>query len=326
MTVERLARKIIYMIAFFMAVIFIAFNTFADETSNEDLPDDLAHSIIITDLTPTADYFPDIPVVTGHTLGGLPLDGDGNVIYGWGKAENAYRFDFYDEDGEILYTLNRNPMLDVSFSLGDVLLYLSYPQGTDTDSGYYEDAKLYFHFTHLLMHLDYVYAVDYLEKSATISLPPGDYLCSVTTSDNLTLEDYTMQTTLYIIPTRNAHMDFYANSVKIGDDVMYLENGLNADEATQDFGVADDLAPTAVPIETKGTEAAATTQVNATAGGILAGLIETDKGDADAKNIVLIIAIVIVLLLAILIIAACIYGSHVYQKAGRGKKRGDSGQ
>lgn len=294
----------------------IASETISEAFDESEVDSDLKNCIVISydSNIGTNAYFPEVPVIAGYTSDDIPVDENGNTIYGWGQDELGYSFKFFDEKGQVLYQSNQNEVAAArTKGTGHISLYLNYPDAGN-QTGTYKGAYLYFHFVSKDTHLEYAFQVPYLSKTADLRIPVGLYeKCYVTASEGITLpSDYFFPTTCYVQTMKNSHLDFFASAIQLSPEIDFLVNGIDAHDATMALGEADPMLPTTPTVAS---------DTSPTAGGALDKLLSSnDESEHTAINITTIFIIAILAFLGIIIVLSCVYGMYMYRGRRKEKK------
>lgn len=282
---------------------------------------DLEHCIVITRENVGKNvYFPEVPEIAGYTSDDLPVDSDGNQIYGWALEETGYSFKFFDDDGNVLYTSNQNEVaMARSKGTSHISLYLNYP-GAGSRDGYYGNAYLYFHFVSKETHLEYAFQVPYLTNSVDIRIPAGMYEeCFVTASEGIVLpDDYFFPSTCYVEPMRNSHMDFFASTIQVGEEVRYYVTAQDPN-STIVLGEADPMTPT-LPTSTA-VQSSQAVEKDGVLEQIKKETTAETEGQGNRLNTATLVVAIVIVLITFLLLASCIYGMHMYR--GRRKEKGE---
>lgn len=294
----------------------LASETILETVEDSEVDSDLKNCIVISSDSNigTNAYFPEVPVIAGYTSDDIPVDENGNTIYGWGQEELGYSFKFFDENGQVLYESNQNEVAAArTKGTGHISLYLNYPDAGN-QSGTYRGAYLYFHFVAKDTHLEYAFQVPYISKTADLRIPVGLYeKCYVTASEGITLpSDYFFPTTCYVQTMKNSHLDFFASAIQLSPEIDFLVNGIDAHDATMALGEADPMLPTTPTVAS---------DTSPTAGGALDKLLSSnDESEHTAINITTIFIIAILAFLGIIIVLSCVYGMYMYRGRRKEKK------
>ena len=294
----------------------IASETISEAFDESEVDSDLKNCIVISydSNIGTNAYFPEVPVIAGYTSDDIPVDENGNTIYGWGQDELGYSFKFFDEKGQVLYQSNQNEVAAArTKGTGHISLYLNYPDAGN-QTGTYKGAYLYFHFVSKDTHLEYAFQVPYLSKTADLRIPVGLYeKCYVTASEGITLpSDYFFPTTCYVQTMKNSHLDFFASAIQLSPEIDFLVNGIDAHDATMALGEADPMLPTAPTV---------VSNTAPKAGGALDKLVTSGKESKRTTiSVVTVFIIAILAFFVIVIVMSCIYGMYMYRGRRRDKR------